>query len=259
MRNLPGNLLGDLASLPAHVTNRERRPVLLLGLTAVAAGPLYLDETLRDLVQPPSENVRDILIRPFTLDRTDLTIGLHSGAIGVLGTAWIVGSEDMARWGAALFETVLLVDMIVLPLKVITGRKRPHSGEADDFSLPGSVYDAFPSGHTAWSTAIASMVSRSSAPSWSKALLWIGSAGIALQRILSDEHWTSDVLIGALLGTWAGCRVAARYWSRDTDGPGDHQRAAGVERAQRKQCSVALVQRAGTCGVQLSIWINFNN
>ena len=241
LKKLPGTIVGDLSALPTDAIAPRGRPGLLLGLAAVIAGPLGVDEEIRDLIQPPSEGVRQYLIRPFMLDRTDLAVGLHAGAFGLLGAGWVSGSKELTKWGAAVTETVLLLDVLVLPMKVITGRSRPRDGSANDFSPPGSVWDAFPSGHTAYSIGLASLLSHSPAPVWTKALLWAGSSGVALQRIFSDEHWISDVVVGALLGMWAGRRVAARYWDPTA---GETRRKIGAdagESRQTKSCSLMVI------------------
>ena len=226
---LPLTILHDLAALPSDASSPGGRPLLGLGAAFIISGPLYLDEAFRDMARPmkggvrpcvvPAE-LRDYLVDPFTLDDIDLAIGLHAGSLAVLGTGWVTGNHRVANWGAALLETVLLVDVTVLPTKVVTGRKRPGRGDgALDFSPIGSVNDAFPSGHAAWTVGIACLVSRSPAPRWVKTLLWITGTAVSVQRILSDAHWTSDVIIGGMLGIWVGRRVAERHWPPATGTP----------------------------------------
>lgn len=240
LTKLPGVIITDLSALPTDATLPEGRPALLLGLTAVIAGPLLVDEEVRSSIQPATKFARTYLIRPFMLNRMDLAIGLHSGAFGLLGMGWILGKEGLARWGAAITETIILLDVIVLPVKVITGRSRPRNGSALDFSPPGSIYDAFPSGHTAYSIGLASLLSRSPAPAWSKTLFWAGASGVALQRIFSDQHWTSDVVVGALLGLWAGHRVAKRYWGVSSGSSGNAGISTSVGSGQTSSCSLII-------------------
>lgn len=224
---LPGTILRDLVTLPSDALSPAGRPLLGLGVAFILSGPLYLDEAVRDMARPLKGGVRvvparlkDYLIDPFNLDNTDLVIGLHAGSLAVLGAGWITGNDEVADWGAALLETVLLVDVIILPTKVLTGRKRPGRGDgALDFSPLGSVHDAFPSGHAAWSLGIASLVSRSPAQRWVKVLCWVTGAAVSLQRVLSDTHWTSDVVIGGMLGIWVGKKVAERHWGAKTGTP----------------------------------------
>gem|GEM_PF-2643744 len=217
LRSRPRLLLNDLIDLPAEAVSRPGCPWLGIGLLATAAGPLFLDESVREAVRPDgalSPTLRDWIVHPFMLERVQLAVGLHAGPAVLLGAGWLTGAEGLTRWGGALLETVLLVDLTVLPMKILTGRPRPRAGPADAFEPIGSVNDAFPSGHTAWAVGIARIVEGSEAPRWIKVLAWAGGLGIVLQRIGADEHWTSDVVVGGLFGLWAGGRVAARYWPR---------------------------------------------
>ena len=240
LKKLPGVIIADLSALPTDATLPEGRPAFLLGLTAAIVGPLFVDKEVRNSIQPATEVTRKYLIRPFRLNRMDLAIGLHAGAFGLLGMGWITGKEGLTRWGGAFTETIILLDVIVFPVKVITGRSRPGNGSALDFSMPGSIYDAFPSGHTAYSFGLASLLSRSPAPAWSKTLFWAGASGVALQRIFSDQHWTSDVVVGALLGLWAGHRVARRYWGVSPGSSGNPGKSTSVGSGQMDSSSLII-------------------
>jgi membrane-associated phospholipid phosphatase len=66
---------------------------------------------------------------------------------------------------------------------------------------------SFPSGHATQAFAVASVIAESYDPMWVK----LGSYGVASMvgyaRMERNAHWASDVLAGALIGTFVGKTV----------------------------------------------------
>ncbi len=98
-------------------------------------------------------------------------------------------------------------------LKTAVGRERPivhgDPGRFHPFTNRGD-YHSFPSGHLTHISSIAAAAAiESNRP-------WVRDAGIAAmvlvgwQRIHADQHWTSDVLGGAMLGDVASSAVVRR-------------------------------------------------
>jgi len=129
--------------------------------------------------------------------------------------AIIVGRTHFKRSLASWFVILatLLEGGIDFVLKWGTGRTRPfklHASEAQPFVLspfrggvPGFLRSenlCFPSGHAALAFATAAAV----AMLWPHAKWrWIGYAIasiVAIERVLENSHWASDVVAGAALG-----------------------------------------------------------
>ncbi|AMQ17941.1 phosphatase PAP2 family protein [Thermococcus peptonophilus] len=100
--------------------------------------------------------------------------------------------------------SAVLVLMTVALLKALLQTPRP--GE-EELSLPLLLalknvdYFAFPSGHTARASVLASYLQERFpryAPLW-----WAYAVGIALTRLILRVHWFGDVLFSLLLGPWA--------------------------------------------------------
>ena len=109
------------------------------------------------------------------------------------------------RAGAA----VALATGISSGLKYTIGRNRPDIAGTNLEFRPFSGSNSFPSGHTAAAFAIATAVADQTTDGWSDYLLY-GAAGLtAISRINDNRHWTSDVLIGALIG-----HLSAKWVSR---------------------------------------------
>lgn len=138
-------------------------------------------------------------------------------SIPMLGGFYLVGSikdNDRARHAAlAGMQAFLLSGGAGWIIKEMTHRPRP-----DDLSAPdpkawygpfhGSRYDAFPSGHTMRAFALATvMAGVYNDKPWLGAAFY-GLAGLtAYSRLVSGEHWASDVFAGAALGYGIGRAV----------------------------------------------------
>ncbi|WCN28720.1 phosphatase PAP2 family protein [Thermococcus kodakarensis] len=117
---------------------------------------------------------------------------------------------DVRKTGHLSYPTVRLVLSGIITLGIVAILKStfqtPRPNEAE-VSLPFLMalknvdYFAFPSGHTARASVLASYLQERSpryAPLW-----WAYAVGIALTRLLLHVHWLGDVLFSLLLGSWA--------------------------------------------------------
>jgi membrane-associated phospholipid phosphatase len=95
-------------------------------------------------------------------------------------------------------------------LQQLTHRYQPNQADPPDPRLwNGPIasfeYRSFPTGHTTRAFALASLIS-----SIYKDKIWIGilsytiAAGVAWSRVYDNQHWPSDVFIGAALGFAVG-------------------------------------------------------
>lgn len=131
-------------------------------------------------------------------------------ATGVLLYGWgrLVADEYQAETGKLATQAVLAAEAATLVLKYSTGRERPDAEAGADsfhpFDFADGYNDALPSAHTAGAFALAAVMARRAESTWAPPL-WYGLATVlGASRIYQDEHWTSDVLLGALIGELAG-------------------------------------------------------
>ena len=88
-------------------------------------------------------------------------------------------------------------------VKSLVGRHRPDStGNSLRFSpLQGThEWHSFPSGHVMGAMALATAISLKANRPWVAWTTYSLASVVGLQRIYKDEHWTSDVIAGTLLG-----------------------------------------------------------
>lgn len=125
------------------------------------------------------------------------------GPVGTLGTAgalYALGSfthdEKLRSVGHQSLEAVLLTELTVLGMKYAVGRDRPD----------GSNSRSFPSGHSAGTFALATVLQRNyglkvGIPAYAAA------GFVAFSRVDGDVHHVSDVVFGAALGAALGWTI----------------------------------------------------
>ena len=116
----------------------------------------------------------------------------------------VTGSKDLKRVMFHAGAAALLATGVSSSIKYTIGRTRPDfAGDPDQFR-PFSGNNSFPSGHTAVAFAIATAIADETDDSWSDVALYGAATLTAMSRINDDRHWTSDVLVGGLIGHLSG-------------------------------------------------------
>ena len=135
-------------------------------------------------------------------------------ALGVvlLGIAWWRGSKRWMRIFAAMILACALAGVAARVVKISTGRARPNVQSEAEWNGPklSPRYNAFPSGHTAASTAFFATLAFAS---WRIGLGFLTiPLLIAFSRMYVAAHHLSDVVAAALIGALAAYVVAR--WMR---------------------------------------------
>lgn len=132
---------------------------------------------------------------------TAMEIGTYFGdgrtMLGVSLLLMAYGDDKNRETGRLMTSTFISTGTIVWGMKQIIGRQRP----LDDVSNP-----AFPSGHTAYAFAGATLLG-SRYPKL-RIPLYIGAGLVGLTRIYLGRHYASDVVAGAAIGTVTGALVS---------------------------------------------------
>ena len=171
-----------------------------------------------------------------TRDLTDAGEASHFYAIALLSSliSWAVlrFKKDLAaasrqkflklkNWGLTFILALLASGVITHLIKMLVGRARPNQS-ADRFPWNFEPinfhwhYHSFPSGHT--QTLFASAVAFSFAfPKYAK-WIYLSAAILASTRILLNQHFLSDVLMGAFIGYSVALIIFyRRFSSRDSN------------------------------------------
>jgi membrane-associated phospholipid phosphatase len=140
-------------------------------------------------------------------------------APGVWLTGAAFGDRATAGAGSAAVQALVLSAATTFVLKVSVGREYP-SGDAHTFAPFQSwswPFPAWPSGHTSSATSVVAALTAY----YGSEELWIPLVGypltfaIALGMLSGDEHWTSDLLTGAVIGQCIGWSVGRAFRARE--------------------------------------------
>lgn len=121
---------------------------------------------------------------------------VHSGAaLAVYAVGRTIDRPGVAALGADLFRAQLVAQATTQAIKFTSHRTRP-----DGTSL------SFPSGHTASTVAMATVLQRHLG--WKVGVpAYVAAAWVGASRIQQDRHYVSDVIAGAVVGLAAGRSV----------------------------------------------------
>ncbi len=135
-------------------------------------------------------------------------------SLGALGAAGIYGAAANDDRGVTAMidgaESTIIASLIFSPvLKYVTGRARPNQTAQDaDVFDPFSGQASFPSGHTTQAFTVATVL----ACTFDEQPLvggtaYVLAAGVGASRVYGNNHYASDVVAGAILGSWVGYEV----------------------------------------------------
>lgn len=107
-------------------------------------------------------------------------------------------SQKTAAFGSDLFRAEILNAVSTVGLKHALGRTRPDGGSW-----------SFPSGHSSASYAAAAVVYSHFGARWGIPA-YVLATYVGVSRLQENRHYPSDVLAGALLGSYIGFKVSGR-------------------------------------------------
>jgi PAP2 superfamily len=197
IRALFGNLVEDFQHLPSMQN----------GYIAAGGGALAL------AAHPADQSVNTYMVSHYTQFNAFFAAGKYigdtpeqvAGAIATFAYGRIFDEPRVSHLGMDMLQGQILAEILFEPIKFATQRERPN----------GSDRLSFPSGHASITFATATVIERHLG--WRKAVLGYAIATyVAASRLHDNDHWLSDVVFGAAVGTIAGRTVvhhAADYWA----------------------------------------------
>jgi membrane-associated phospholipid phosphatase len=137
--------------------------------------------------------------------------GVHAST-ALLGLGLIFHHENMRDTGREALEAGLFAHILDnYVLKRAFGRERPFESDGRTVFVPFSSHDSFPSGHATEAFAVASVVAARSRGWPIPVLAYTAATIVAMDRVNSRVHFTSDVVAGAFIGTAIGRFLVKRH------------------------------------------------
>jgi membrane-associated phospholipid phosphatase len=207
------------------------KDALILGaftLGAVAVAPL--DVAVAKRLQYPWVQANRFLKTSATGLRLLAVPGSLITGAALYGIGRADGQRRLQTLGLHSVESILIADVVGGTIKFVAGRARPYADidNPADFQLfrgfSDDKYRSFPSGHTINAFAFASTLTREVQFWYPHSAFYVGTvfyggaALMGLSRIYNNQHWASDVMGGAAIGTLIGVKVVKFTHSH----PGNH-------------------------------------
>jgi len=183
-----------------------------------------LDKTVAGALQRPERQANKLFQ---TLSR-DVRVIAVPGSVIIGGSLYAIGRlghvDRMADLGLNGLEALGAGDVVTTAIKWTAGRARPYAvsdTNPRDFQLLRGLHkgrddSSFPSGHSLAAFAAAAAVTNETSRWWPGSQWYIGpamfggAAAVAASRLYNNQHWLSDVVLGAGIGTFAGNKIV-RY------------------------------------------------
>ena len=203
IRAVPVNVLRDQGVIwtsPFHIHAGDLKVVVPLVLATGAA--ISTDKrTLHDVVS------LDPAFNNDSTNASNVMIGGYIAAPVILyGVGHFRGNEHARETG--LLGAEALLDGVVLEqgMKLIFWRERPYQdhGRGGFFQSDAGVDSSFPSSHSVLAWSSAAVIAGEYRNPWTQVLVYTGAAGISFTRLMGQQHFPSDILVGSAVGWLVG-------------------------------------------------------
>jgi PAP2 superfamily protein len=203
IRAVPLNVIRDQGIIwtsPFHLRGRDLKVVIPLALATGAA--IATDKrALHDVIS---------LDPAFNNDNTDASNAMIGGFIAapvmLYGVGHFSGNEHARETGVLGAEALLDGVVVEQGMKLIVWRERPYqdSGRGKFFQTSVGVDSSFPSSHSVLAWSEAAVLAGEYKNRWAQVAVYTGAAGISFTRIMGQQHFPSDVLVGSAAGWLVG-------------------------------------------------------
>lgn len=255
-RVLPACLLvgSSLGAQPVDTTAISTDPLFVrkdayyaAGFVLATAAAAPLDRYFAGRLQRPWAQENRFLSRVAAVFRWTGGPGTYIIGASLYGAGRAFGNERMADLGLHGTEALVIGQLTGMVLKGTLGRARPYVDEddPDPFQFQfgrgfrrGEDYRSFPSGHTVAGFAAAAAVVTETKRWWPGAnwavapIMYGGASLIGISRMYNNKHWASDVITGALIGSFAGRKVVRYHHSHPDNRIDDWLLAGSISRGE---------------------------
>jgi membrane-associated phospholipid phosphatase len=208
-KGLPLAILKDQAAIwtsPGRIKARDLFWLLPLG---AATGLTLANDTdvMRKVLHDRTFNKENVNVSNYLLGSQ---IAISTGLYGVgLFNGDAHARETGILSGEALADAVIVEE----PSKILFRRERPLYDDAtgEFFTSTSGTNGSFPSSHSMLAWTLASVVGSEYPSKWVKLAVYTTASGVSLTRVLGQEHFPTDVLVGSTAGWLIGHYVFKKH------------------------------------------------
>ncbi len=210
VRNTPRNILHDqLAIWTSPVRLRPHDLVWLAPFAVVTGVSIATDHhTMSQVVS------RDPSFNNANVNASNAMIGGFIAApVALFGYGHFEQNEHAREAGILSGEALLDGVGVEEGMKLIFWRERPALDNARGkfFQSGAGIDSSFPSSHSVLAWATASAIATEYPKFWTQTLVYSGATAISLTRVLGQQHFPTDVLVGATAGWLVGRYVVHHH------------------------------------------------
>jgi hypothetical protein len=210
LRDIPRNILNDQKAIwtsPAHLKIRD-----LEWLVPLAAGTGLAIATDQSAMNHVVSKNAD-----FNKKNTDLSSvmigGFFAAPVALYGLGHFKQSPHAREAGILTGEAMIDGVVIEQGMKLIFWRERPALNNASGhfFKSDAGINSSFPSAHSAMAWSAAAELAGEYPSRWTQLLIYSAATGISLSRVMGQQHFPSDVLVGSAAGWLVGRYVFRKH------------------------------------------------
>ena len=203
IRALPMNVLKDQGVIwtsPFHIRRGDLKVVVPLVLATGAA--IATDKTtLQEIVSldPAFNNAN-------TTASNVMISGFIAAPVILYGVGHFGNNEHARETGLLGAEALLDGVVVEQGMKLIFWRERPYQDEGHGhfFQSSAGIDSSFPSSHSVLAWATAAVIAGEYHNAWTQILVYTGATGISFTRLMGQQHFPSDILVGSTVGWLVG-------------------------------------------------------
>jgi len=210
LRTIPINVLHDQAAIWTSPIGLKPHDLVRLAPLSLATGAALATDhhAISQVVSHDAD---------FNNANTNASNVLIGGFIATPAVLYVYGHFEQTEHAreAGLLSAEALLDGLVVEqgIKLITWRERPNvdGQHGRFFQSSAGVDSSFPSSHSVVAWATASAIASEYPSRWTQFFVYSAATGVSLTRVMGQQHFPSDVLVGSAAGWLIGRYVVQRH------------------------------------------------
>ena len=214
LRNTPIHILKDQGAIwtsPLRLKTSDLKWLVpLAAATGVSLGTDH--HTMQSVVS------HDASFNQKNVDASNvLTGGLLAAPAAFYGIGYFKGDDHARETGILGAEAILNGLVVEQGLKLVAWRERPAQDNARGLFFQGSAGtdSSFPSSHSVLTWSAAAVIASEYPSRWTQVGVYTLASGVSLTRVLGQQHFPTDVLVGSAAGWLLGRYVFHAHHQRN--------------------------------------------
>ena len=210
VRNLPRNFLHDQAAIWTSPVRLRLHDLKWLAPLVVATSVTFATDHYV-MTQVVSNNPS---FNQASIDTSNALIySLVATPVVLYGFGRFQGDDHAREAGILTGEAMLDGVVVEQALKLVLWQERPAQDTARGrfFQSIAGIDSSFPSAHTLIAFSAASALAAEYPSRWTQFALYSAATGVGITRVLGQEHFPADVLVGGAAGWLIGHYVVKRH------------------------------------------------